>query len=308
MKIFILGGTGFIGRWLVRRLHAEGHEVTVLVRRSGSQLPVENINKVVGSSMEYGPWYDAIKDSDIVINLAGSPIFIRWTRQTKSAIVNSRVITTANIVKALSVSKKEPMLINASAVGYYGNCDDDEIDEESPKGNGFLAETAKAWEGEALRAKEYGVKVVICRFGVVLGLEGGALRTMIPFYKAGLGSQLGKGNQWMPWVSIKDIINIFSFIVSEKRKSFGIINCTAPYPVQNKEYSDTLIRILNKKPIAPPVPRFMLKLLFGEMAALFLDSQKVLPKRLLSIGFNFQFPRIHDALYDILHNVDNPFK
>ncbi len=293
-KIFITGGTGFIGSVLVYSLLQENYEIYVLTRNSEKIKKLPSSCKIVsGNPTVKGDWQKFLKEMDIVINLAGQNIFSKWTEEYKNKILESRVKSTQNIVSSL---KEGTLLLNASAVGYYGDKGDEIVTEESLPGNDFLAKVCIQWEKEALKAKERGAKVIITRFGIVLG-KGGMLAKILPFFKFGLGGTLGKGNQWFPWIHIKDLISAISFLIKKEKE--GIYNLTSPNPVTNKEFTKTLGRIL-KRPTILPVPLFMLKLVFGELSNVIISSIKAYPQNLLSIGFSFKFETLESALKDLL--------
>jgi len=300
MKILITGGTGFVGNQLTSRLIQDGHEVTILSRsakRSGE--PPRGISYLQGDPTQKGPWQGAIKNHDAVINLAGASIFAKWTAEHKKAIRESRVNTTQNIVEGIpSHPQKQFTLFSTSAVGYYGFCGDEELTEVSPNGDDFLARIASEWEGEALKAKEKGARVVITRFGIVMGEKGGALSQMIPLFKKYIGGPIGSGKQWFSWVHIKDLAEAFAFLMKHPEIS-GPVNICAPNPVRNKELAKALGKVLHR-PSSVPAPGFMVKLVLGEFGSVILEGQKVLPKRLLDSGFTFQYPDIEKALQGIV--------
>jgi uncharacterized protein (TIGR01777 family) len=212
----------------------------------------------------------------------------------------SRLLTTKNLVVALEGRKdRNTVLLSTSAVGYYGFHEDEILDEGSPPGDDYLANLARDWETEALRAEKYGVRVLICRFGIVLGRDGGALGQMVPLFRKGLGSPLGSGNQWLSWIHEQDLVNIFSFLLEQKALS-GPINLTAPEPVTNTAFTKALGRALGRPTFLPAVPGFVLKMIKGEFGTLLLNGQRVVPKKLVDAGFRFQFPAIQDALSDLL--------
>jgi len=300
MKILITGGTGFVGTQLTSRLIQDGHEVTILSRsakRSG-EVP-RRISYLQGDPTQKGPWQEAIKSHDAVINLAGASIFAKWTDEHKKAIRESRVSTTQNIVEGIpSPPQKQFTLLSTSAVGYYGFCGDEELTEQSPPGNDFLARIALEWEGEALKAKERGARVVITRFGIVMGEKGGALSQMIPLFKKYIGGPIGSGKQWFSWVHIKDLSEAFAFLMKHPEIS-GPVNVCAPNPVRNKDLAKVLGKVLHR-PSFMPAPGFMVKLVLGEFGSVILKGQRVIPKRLLDSGFAFQYPDIDKALQGIV--------
>lgn len=300
MKILITGGTGFVGTQLTSRLTQDGHELTILSRsakRSG-EVP-RGISYLQGDPTQKGPWQEAIKTHDGVINLAGASIFAKWTEEHKKAIRESPVSTTRNIVEGIPSHPQKPFsLFSTSAVGYYGFCGDEELTEDSPPGNDFLAQIAKEWEGEALKAEEKGARVVITRFGIVMGEKGGALSQMIPLFKKYIGGPIGSGKQWFSWVHIKDLSEAFAFLMKHPEIS-GAVNICAPNPVRNKELAKALGKVLHR-PSFIPAPGFMVKLFLGEFGSVIFKGQRVIPRRLLENGFVFQYPEIGKALQSIM--------
>jgi len=295
------GGTGFVGRTLTQKLTERGYGVTLLTRsiRQHESLP-PGASFVEGDPTQKGAWLERVPEHEIIINLAGAPIFDRWTKKYKKTMRDSRVLTTQNLVTALSGREgKETVFLSTSAVGYYGFYGDEELHEGSPPGSDFLATVTREWEASALEAEKYGVRVLLCRFGIVLGSGGGALGEMVPVFKKGLGSPLGNGKQWISWIHEQDLVDIYLFLIERKGES-GPINCTAPNPVTNKELTKALGEALKKSTLMPAVPGFVIKLMKGEVGSVLLNGQKVLPRRLLHMGFNFRFSSIRDALKDIL--------
>ena len=294
-KVFIAGGTGFIGSSIIPALLKEGYEVQVLVRNKEKAKKLPSSCKVIwGNPTKSGEWQKYLEEIDIAINLTGQNIFSRWTKTYKKLIFESRIKSTENIVSSL---KKSALLINASAVGYYGDKSDILVTEDSPPGDDFLAKTCIEWEKKALKAKEKGVKVIIARLGVVLGTTGGMLPKILPIFKLGLGGTLGKGNQWFPWIHIKDLVSAILFLIKKEKE--GIYNFVSPNPVTNKEFTKTLGKIL-KRPTVLPVPVFMMRLIFGELANIIICSIRAYPKNLLELGFKFKFETIEDALKDLI--------
>lgn len=301
MKIFFTGGTGFVGDKLVRGLMAQGNDVTVVSRsyRAQSRLP-QGVSLIQGSPTEKGAWQEKLKEQDVVINLAGESIFQRWTRQTKKTIRESRILTTRNLVEGLFGRQGgETLLISASAVGYYGFHGDEELSEDSPPGDDFLASVSRQWEEEAHKAVNLGVRVAICRLGIVLGKGGGALGQLLPIFRKGLGSPIGSGKQWFSWVHEQDVVNVCRFLIENKQLS-GPINCVSPNPVRNRELTKALGSVLGKPTFLPAVPAFLVRLKMGEFGYVLTNGQRVMPKRLLKSGFKFQFPELKDSLEDIL--------
>lgn len=301
MNIFMTGGTGFVGTTLTRKLGEQGHHVTVLTRKIlKDQTTVEGVSLIEGDPTREGAWQKEVADHEIFINLAGASIFRRWTKETKTLMRDSRVLTTKNLVEALRNREgKETTLISVSAVGYYGFHGDEELDETSTSGDDYLASLSRDWETTALEAQNYGARVIICRLGIVLGAQGGALGEMIPLFRKGLGSPIGTGKQWFSWIHEKDLVNIHLFLLDHKDLS-GPVNCTAPKPVTNKEFTKALGRAMKKPTFMPSVPGFIIRLVKGEFGSVLLKGQRVIPKRLAEKGFRFQFPTIRDALNDIV--------
>ena len=294
-KVFIAGGTGFIGSSIIPALLKEGYEVQVLVRNKEKAKKLPSSCKVIwGNPTKSGEWQKYLEETDIAINLAGQNIFSRWTKAYKKLILESRIKSTENIVSSL---KKSALLINASAVGYYGDKGDTLVTEDSLPGDDFLAKTCIEWEKRALKAKEKGAKIIIARVGVVLGTTGGMLPKILPIFKLGLGGTLGKGNQWFPWIHIKDLVSAILFLIKKEKE--GIYNFVSPNPVTNKEFTKTLGKVL-KRPTLLPVPVFMMKLIFGELANIIICSIRAYPKNLLELGFKFKFETIEDALKDLI--------
>ena len=304
MKAFITGGTGFVGSHLTKQLLEKGHQVTLLTRaiQPGRFLPA-GASYLEGDPTRPGPWQSQVISHEIIINLAGASIFNRWTEAYKKILFESRIQTTRNLVEALSARKGlETVMINASAIGYYGFHGDEELSEEDPPGTDFLATLAWNWEEEARKAESWGIRVVRCRFGIVLGDKGGALDQMVPLFKKGLGSPLGSGSQWFSWIHQQDLSDILLFLIEEKAVS-GPVNCTSPQPVRNRDLTRILGEVLGKPTFLPAVPGFVLKAVMGEFGDVLLKGQKVQPKKLLSLGYTFRFPDIRKALSALLNRL-----
>lgn len=298
MKIFITGGTGFLGKKLIPALIKEGHRVALLTRspKGGRGVPI-GVRVIEGDPMKKGAWQDVVKEYDILINLAGATIFSRWTEENKKLLRESRILTTRNLVEAMEPGKSAT-LFSTSAVGYYGFHQDEILTEESPPGTDFLAQLAQDWEKEALKAREKGGRVVITRFGIILGEKGGALGQMIPLFKWYLGGPLGSGKQWFSWIHIDDLIQGYFFLMNRPEIS-GPVNFTAPMPVNNRTLAQELGKAL-KRPAFVPTPGIILKLILGEFGSILLKGQRVIPKKLIQSGFQFQFPQIAQALEDVV--------
>ena len=293
MKILVTGGTGFVGQSLCPALAADGHEVVVLTRQSAPRLPKGGVSAVTR--------LDGLDASGFggVINLAGAPIGdARWTLERKRLLLDSRVNTTARLVEWMARAKRRPpVLVSASAVGYYGEQGDRPVTEDTPPTPGFTHDLCAAWEREAAKAGELGVRVCLMRIGVVLDQGGGALAKMLPAFRMGAGGRLGSGNHWFPWIHRADVTAICQWLL-DNDKARGAYNVGAPNPVTNAEFTRALGRALGR-PTVLPMPEAALKLLFGEMSELLLVSDRMLPKRLLDEGFEFRYPDLDRALANI---------
>ena len=301
MNIFMTGGTGFVGTFLAKKFISEGHRVTIL-----THAPEEATQKITGlvylegNPTVKGPWQNAVKDHDVIINLAGASIFSRWTPEQKEILRSSRIETTRNVVDALPADASQITFFSTSAVGYYGFHNDEALAENIPAGNDFLARLAYDWEQEAFRAEKKGARMVITRFGIVLGKNGGALGQMIPLFKLFLGGPLGSGKQWFSWVHMQDLAQAFSFLLQHPEIS-GAVNLCSPQPVRNADLGKAIGRVLHR-PSFLPAPGFMIKLILGEFGSVLLKGQRVIPRRLLDAGFKFNYPDIQSALINIILN------
>lgn len=296
MKIIVAGGTGFIGQALVRALSGAGHSVDVLTR--SSRPSSGGVRALTWGPGGPGAWRAALAGADAVVNLAGATIAGRWTEPVKQRILESRVESTRAIVSALREDAQRPrLLVNASAVGYYGPRELPAA-EDAPAGEDFLARVCVAWEAEAREAEALGMRVVRLRFGVVLGREGGALAQMRAPFRLGLGGRLGSGTQPMSWIHLDDACAL-ARLALERPELSGPVNAVAPQSVTNAQFTKTLGAVLHR-PALLPVPAFALRLLLGEMAQMLLTGQKVLPKKALEAGYRFKFPELKGALADLL--------
>jgi uncharacterized protein (TIGR01777 family) len=241
---------------------------------------------------------EALEGVTHVVHLAGESVAGgRWTEGRKRRIRDSRVIGTRNLVAGLSSMKHPPgVLICASAVGYYGDRENETLDESSLPGRGFLAEVCAQWEREALQARSLGIRVVCLRFGVVLSREGGALSRMLPPFRMGMGGRLGGGHQWMPWIHVDDVVGLIGHALGNASIE-GAMNAVAPNPVTNRKFSESLGAAVNRSAVIP-VPETVLRLAFGEMASVLMASQRVLPRQAERTGYRFQFEDIDAALKD----------
>lgn len=301
MRVFVTGGTGFVGTMLSRELVAQGHEVGILSRNvSKGPSPEQGVTFIQGDPTREGPWQERAAEYDVFINLAGASIFRRWTKEAKTLMRESRILTTRNLVNTLAGRKgRDTVLLSTSAVGYYGFHEDETLDEWSPPGSDYLATMALDWEKEATRADEFDVRVLTCRFGIVLGRNGGALAQMLPLFRKGLGSTLGSGKQWFSWIHEQDLVHIFLFLLEHTSLS-GPVNFTAPEPVTNREFTKALGRALGKSTYLPAVPGFVIRVMKGEFGTVLLKGQRVVPRKLLDAGFRFQYPTVEEALTDLL--------
>ncbi len=292
--VVVAGGTGFLGRALVAALRAKGREAVVVTRApSRAALPAG------ARAVSWNDLPAAVDGADAVVNLAGETIAQRWTDSAKARIVASRAEAAEKVGAALRAAKAKPaVLVNASAVGFYGNRGDEELDEASPAGAGFLAETCLAWEEAARRAAPEEVRLVLPRIGLVLGEEGGALSKMLLPFRLGLGGPLGSGRQWMPWIHRADLVSLLLAALDDPRYE-GPVVAAAPNPVTMKEFAATLGKVL-RRPAFAPAPAFAIRAAMGEMAALVLEGQRALPAKALALGFRFRFERLEPALADLL--------
>lgn len=299
MNVFMTGGTGFVGSFLSKNLALKGHDITILTRKERHSVPAHSrIRFVTGDPKEEGPWMAAVPQHDWIINLAGASINARWTEEVKKTIYNSRILSTRNLVNALAAGDRVKLFCSTSAPGYYGARGDEELTEESPPGEDFLAQVARDWEAEALKARDLGIRTVITRFGIVLGKGGGFLEQLVPLFKSFVGGPVGSGQQWLSWIHQQDQVRAFLFLL-EHPELAGPVNFTAPNPVRNRDFAKALGKALDR-PAFLPVPGFMLRLVYGEFADVALTGQKVLPQKLLAAGFEYHFPTLDQALQDLL--------
>lgn len=293
LNILVTGGTGFIGGAVCRGLLRRGHAVAVLTRdKRRTQQGV----RLVQSLHELGPRWK----TEAIVNLAGMSLgSARWSPQAKAEFVASRVNTTASLIAYLeSVDPKPAALLSGSAVGFYGALGDELIDERASAGAEYQSELCQAWEAEAVRAETQGVRVCLLRMGVVLDRHGGALPSMIPPFKLGLGAYLGHGRQWISWIHIHDVVSVI-FHLLENTGLHGPFNLTAPSPQTNRVFARTLARTL-RKPMLLRIPAWMVRLKVGEMSRLYVTGQRVIPQRLLESGFKFSYPSLEEAFVEIL--------
>jgi hypothetical protein len=300
MKILITGGTGFIGSALTRSLTEQGYEVTVLSRNPDS------VEKICGPGIKALNNLNQLKPEDTfqaIINLAGAPIFdARWSDARKQIIRDSRIGLTRQLVASMArMAVKPELLISGSAIGYYGDQGDTVLTEQSATHKDFSEQLCTDWENEAKKAEQLGVRVCLIRTGLVLAEGGGLLKRMLLPFRLGLGGRLGDGQQWMSWIHRQDWIAIARLMLTDSSMQ-GAYNATAPNPVTNSEFARTLAHCLNR-PALLPVPAWLLKILLGEMSGLVLGSQRVMPERLLALGFRFQYTDLSSALNQVLRRT-----
>ena len=298
MKYLLTGASGLIGSALTRRLTPEGHQVVPLVRRA-----VKPGERAIAWNPDAGTIDQAaLEGADVIVHLAGEPVFGRWTAEKKRRIRDSRVLGTLLVSKAIAALAQKPrVLLAASAVGYYGDRGDEELTEASGPGTDFLAQVVQQWEAATAPARDAGVRVVNMRFGVVLspGGKGGALAVMLPPFRMGLGGPVGGGKQFLSWVTLDDVLAAIRFLEGASALS-GPVNVTSPHPVRNREFARALGHALGR-PAVMPVPSFALNLAFGAEAAQMLTTgQRVLPARLTEAGFRFQDVEVEPALRRLL--------
>jgi uncharacterized protein len=297
MNVTVTGASGFLGTRLLDRLLRDGHSLHILGRKRKQDLP---------AAVKFSSWdamhaeapLESLAGADAVIHLAGEPVAQRWNADVKRRIRESRSTGTRHLVRAIGkLSRRPRVLISASAGGYYGDRGEEVLTESSAPGHDFLAEVCKEWEREARAAEVFGVRVAMVRIGLVLGTEGGALKQMLTPFRLGVGGRLGSGEQWMPWIHIDDLIEMFVFALD--RTVSGPLNGAAPQPVRNAQFTAALARTIHR-PAIFPVPRFALKLMFGEMAEIVFASQRMFPKVAEAAGFQFKFVALEAALADLL--------
>ena len=306
MRILMLGCTGFIGKSLIPRLISEGHELCLISRKNIDQLKInssfEKIAFLKLNLAQERSWNDInllnqLKSCEVIINLSGEPITEkRWSEEQKLEIENSRVNTTSYLMNSLKKNAINPkVIINASAIGFYGTSLENIFDETSPSGEDFLAKLCKKWE-EAASQKPFFTRLVILRIGIVLGVNGGALGKMLPIFKVGLGGPIGDGNQWMSWIHIDDLCDIIVNGIKDKKYS-GVINAVSPKPVKMKEFSSILAKSL-QRPNLLPVPAASLKLILGDSAKLLLEGQNIKSIKLNKF-FKFKYPLLEEAIFSL---------
>lgn len=297
MRVLVTGGTGWIGRHLVVALRREEHAVRVLSRHESRPVEFDDAVEMIRWPSVLDPIPEgAILGIDAVINLAGASIGAgRWSHARKHELYKSRIETTQRLIEAINHSPWRPtVMISMSAVGYYGFHGDEQLTEADQPGDDFLAGLCMHWEDVAKQAVTLGLRLVIARTGLVLGTGSEALRRMAQPFKWFVGGPIGSGRQVMSWVHLDDVIGVMLYALANQHVS-GPINVTAPNPVRNREFSKALARVLHR-PSLFPAPAFMLRLMLGEMSAIALTGQRVVPRQLLEFGYQFQYTEVEDAL------------
>ena len=298
MKMVIAGGTGFIGRHLCHLLVKEGHSIIVLSRRpEGATTPATVRSRVIQwNGRENGPWATLCDGAKVVINLSGAPIAdTRWTPARKRELVDSRVLTTRALLASIATWKTKPhTFITASGVGFYGDRGPEEVNEDSPHGEGFLAELCQAWEAAAKQGESLGLRVLPVRFGMVLGLNGGALAKMAFPFRFFLGGPVLPGSQFVSWIHLKDLSRLILWLSTNQAMS-GPVNGVAPDSVTMREFCERLGQAMNR-PSWFPVPGLILRMALGELASMLITGQRVYPKRALDGGFTFLYSGLPAAL------------
>jgi uncharacterized protein len=311
MRVFVTGGTGLVGRHIVARLRERQDDVVVLSRSTNADRRLPGAKVVVGDPALAGPWLEELVHCDAVIHLAGESIAARWTRKHRERVFASRVQGTSLIADAIAklphrADGTPRVLVNASAVGYYGMYEDNptEFVEHDPPGSGFLADVCVAWEAATQPAADAGARVAIVRVGVVLAKDGGALRQLAKPFRWFMGGVVATGRQWLSWIHIDDLVGLF-LLALDRSEASGPINGTAPEPITNWGFSHTLASVLHR-PCWPHIPKTALRLLMGEMSQLATHGQRVIPTKSKELGYEFRFPLLEPALRDVLTGIPLP--
>ncbi len=304
MRVFLTGGTGFIGTHLVRALRQRGDECVVVSRSSKSPWNDPGVRLVTADPTKPGAWQEELGSCDAVVNLAGAKIVDpphRWTKARKEELRRSRVDTTQLVVEAIGAAGTPPaVLASSSAIGYYGPRGDDVLDEQQPAGRDFLARLAAEWEVAAQRASQK-TRVVVLRGGLALGADGGVLASLTPIFKLGLGGPWGDGSEWWSWIHVDDHVRLTLFLMDGSLD--GPVNVTAPNPVTVGAFAKALGRELGRPAVAR-VPEFALRAGLGEAADALLRLQRVVPQRALAAGFEFRYPKVEEALAAVFSDSD----
>ncbi len=299
MNVKITGGTGFVGSHVSAYFLSGGHQVTAFGRSSAHpRIRHDGYRYVSADTTRPGDWQNEFQDADAVVNLAGATIFKRWTDRYKKLIYDSRILTTRNVAASLP-QERRIVFCSASGVGYYGSQGDDLLKEDHEPGNDFLAGVSVDWEKEAAEAASKEVRVILMRFGVILGKDGGAMAKMIPAFKLFVGGSMGSGKQWFPWMHLTDLITAIQYIIDNDQIN-GAVNFCAPNTIQYRDLAKSLGTAL-KRPAIMPAPAFLIRLAMGEFGNVFQASQRAVPQKLIDQGFSFQFPDIADAVRAIVN-------
>ncbi|MDT8325242.1 MAG: TIGR01777 family oxidoreductase [Bacteroidota bacterium] len=301
-RIVMTGATGLIGSRVVRELQRRGDQVTALTRnpkRAKEKLP-DGVEALRWLSEDDDDWTEAIDGADAIIHLAGESIAEeRWTEEYKQRIYDSRIDTAGKLLAAIEAASSRPsVLISASAVGYYGNTGDTEVDESAGPGKDFLAELCTDWEKSVEKARDLDVRVVTTRFGLVLARDGGVLDKLLTPFKMFAGGPVGNGEQWFPWVHIDDVVGLLLHALDHDDLS-GPLNAVSPGVLRNRAFAEALGEALNR-PARFSVPAFVIKLAMGELGETLLGGQRARPTRSLESGYTFKYPEIGPALEDLL--------
>ncbi|HEY6105292.1 MAG TPA: TIGR01777 family oxidoreductase [Anaeromyxobacteraceae bacterium] len=296
MRVFVTGATGLIGRALCRSLLEDGHAVLALSRQEAPRGLPAGVQPVRGDPAVPGEWQETLAGCDACLNLAGEPVSGRWTASRKRAIRDSRVLATRNVA-AVVADRGPSVLVNGSAIGFYGPRGDEDLDESAPPGSDFLGRTCLEWEGAAAPAAKR-ARVVLARTGIVLAKEGGALSAMALPFKLFAGGPIGDGSFWQSWIHLADEVGLMAWALREGRVS-GPLNATAPAPARNRDLARALGRALHR-PSFLSAPALAVRAILGEMAEVVVSGQRVLPAKALALGYRFRFPGLEAALADLL--------
>jgi uncharacterized protein len=289
MKIGITGGTGFVGHAVRAALEARGDTTVLYSRRAAPDRRAFSMSRPTD-----------VSGLDGIVHLAGESILGLWTREKRRRILESRVEGTRRLVEGIAKAPVPPqVLVSASAIGYYGHTGDRVVDEDSPAGTGFLSEVAQAWEAEAMRATELGVRVVLLRIGFVLGRNGGAMDLIRPVFRLGIGGRIGSGRQWMSCIEVEDLAAMtLRCLDGGARGMRGPVNAVMREPVTNEAFTVAAARSAHR-PAILPAPSFAVKMALGDLSHLLLDSQRVIPKRFTEEGFPYRYPTVEAAMREV---------
>ncbi len=306
MKVLITGGTGFIGRELILDLLKDGHEPWVLSRnpRLHPDFPA-GVKLIQWDAQTTQGWGHLIEQVDGIVNLAGENLAgknffpSRWTPERKKRILDSRLDVGRALSEAIGSAERKPaVLVQGSAIGYYGVLEDQIVTEVEPSGDDYMAKTVAEWEASTADVEAHGVRRAIIRTGIVLDPKEGALMRLLLPYRLFAGGPFGSGEQWYSWIHLRDVVRAITFLL-ENEQANGVFNLTAPKPLKNKEFGRILGKVM-RRPSLVPLPGFVLRTLFGEVSTVVLDGQRVLPERLNEMGFEFEFPEAEGAFQDLL--------